>query len=135
VSVFFDTSLLVYAQQAGPKGERAADLIARGGVISVQVLNELANVLRKKWRRDWPDVEAVLDDVRDAVDDVLPLSVETHSIALEIARDHGLSFYDALIVASALQAGCETLFSEHMQNGRVFSALTIRNPFVEGAAP
>jgi predicted nucleic acid-binding protein len=133
VSAFFDTNILVYAQQAGSKGERANALLAQGGLISVQVLNELTNVLRKKLRRDWPDVEAVLNDVRDAFDEALPITSATHSAALALARDHSLSFYDALIVASALEAGCDTLFSEDLQEGRSFGGLSIRNPFAEGA--
>lgn len=133
MSAFFDTNILVYAQQAGPKGERANDLASMGGAISVQVLNELANVLRKKLLRDWADVEAVLADVRCIFDEVLPVTVETHAAAVALARDHGLSFYDALIVASALEAGCDTLFSEDLQEGRAFGGLTIRNPFRDGA--
>lgn len=108
--------------------------MAQGGVVSVQVLNELANVLRKKLRRDWSEVEAVLNDVRDAFDDPAPLTVETHRAAVRLARDHRLAFFDALIVASALEAGCEVLYSEDLQNGRVFDALTIRNPFSESPA-
>ncbi len=133
MTVFLDTNILVYAQQSGTKAEAAKQIVAGGGVISVQVLNELANVLRKKLRRSWRDVQDVLDDVRAALDPALPLTLQSHSTALGLARDNALSFYDALIVASALEAGCDTLYSEDLQHGRSFGLLTIRNPFAEAA--
>jgi predicted nucleic acid-binding protein len=131
VTVFFDTNILVYAQEVGPKGERARALLAQGGVISVQVLNELANVLRKKHRRSWEQIEQVLGDVDDALDEPLPVTFEIHAAAVLLARDHGLSIFDALIVAAALEAGCDTLFSEDLQHQRSFGPLRIVNPFVE----
>lgn len=50
------------------------------------------------------------------------------------ARDHNLAFYDALIVAAAIEGGCDTLWSEDMQHGRVIGGLTIRNPFLESSS-
>ena len=130
---FFDTNILVYAQEADRKGERARALMAKGGVISVQVLNELANVLRKKHRRSWTEIEKVLSDVDDALDEAVPITFEIHAAAVVLAREHGLSIYDALIVAAALEAGCDTLFSEDMQHQRVFGSLRIINPFLHDA--
>jgi predicted nucleic acid-binding protein len=109
VSAFLDTNILVYAQQTGVKAEISQDLIAEGGAISVQVLNELANVLRKKQGRTWRDIELVLDDINNTLRPALPLTVETNRLALALARDHNIAFYDALIVAAALKAGCDTL--------------------------
>jgi predicted nucleic acid-binding protein len=71
--------------------------------------------------------------IRARFPDVVPLTADTHASALGLARDHGLSFHDALIVAAAIEAGCETLYSENMQHGRTFGGLVIVNPFVEGA--
>ena len=102
-----------------------------GGTISAQVLNELVNVLRKKERRSFGDIAAVLDDVDNALDPARPLTAQNCRSALALASEHGFSFYDALIVASAIEAGCDTLYSEDMQHGRTIGALTIRNPFVE----
>ena len=130
---FFDTNILVYAQEADRKGERARALMATGGVISVQVLNELANVLRKKHRRSWTEIEKVLGDVDDALDEAMPITFEIHAAAVVLAREHGLSIYDALIVAAALEAGCDTLFSEDMQHQRAFGAMRIVNPFLHDA--
>jgi predicted nucleic acid-binding protein len=134
VRAFLDTNILVYAQQSGAKGETAKDIVAKGGIISVQVLNELVSVLRRKLRRSWRDVEDVLDDVTSVLEPALPLTVQSHVAALGIAREDGLSFCDALIVASALEAGCDTLYSEDLQHGRAFAGLTIHNPFLPRAA-
>jgi predicted nucleic acid-binding protein len=131
VSAFLDTNILVYAQQTGRKAEISQNLIAEGGTISAQVLNELVNVLRKKQSRSFGDIVAVLDDIDNALDPALPLTAQTSRSALALAGEHAFSFYDALIVASAIEAGCDTLYSEDMQHGRTIGALTIRNPFVE----
>jgi predicted nucleic acid-binding protein len=130
VRTFLDTNVVVYATSNDPRCERAQALIAAGGTISVQVLNELVNVLRKKLKRDWGAIEKAVSDFRNVLDPVLPLTPETHDAAIALAREHSLSFYDALIVASALEANCEVLFTEDMQHGRTIGTLTVRNPFI-----
>ena len=65
------------------------------------------------------------------VDTPLALTLELHAATRAFAEDHRLSFYDALIIAAALEAGCDTLFTEDMQHGRKFGGLTIVNPFLE----
>jgi predicted nucleic acid-binding protein len=130
VRTFLDTNVLVYATSNDPRCERAQALIAAGGTTSVQVLNELVNVLRKKLKRDWGAIEKAVSDFRNVLDPVLPLTPETHDAAIALAREHSLSFYDALIVASALEANCEVLFTEDMQHGRTLGTLTVRNPFI-----
>ena len=111
------------------KADRAEELLASGGIISVQVLNEFAAVASRKLRMSWPEIREVLAQVR-AVCNVEPMSVDTHDRAAQLAERYGLSIYDALIVAAALLAGCSTLYSEDMQNGQVIERqLTIRNPF------
>jgi predicted nucleic acid-binding protein len=71
--------------------------------------------------------------VRSRVAGVRALTSDTHAAALLLARDHSFAFCDALIVASAIEAGCDILYSEDMQHGRVIGGLPIRNPFVESA--
>ncbi len=129
--VFFDTNLLVYAAlQPDRRSERARTLLARGGTVSVQVLNEFANVARRKLRRPWPEVTQALSDIRALCRPPLPISLATHEAALGIAGRLGYRLYDSLIVASALEAGCATLYSEDMQDGQVVEgALAIRDPF------
>jgi predicted nucleic acid-binding protein len=134
VSDFFDTNILVYAFSDGPKREPAREALAFGGVISAQVLNEFTSISRRKQKREWAEIEAALAVIRARFPDVVPLTAETHAAALALARDHGFSFYDALIVAAALEAGCDTLCSEDMQDGRAIGGLTIRNPF-EASTP
>lgn len=63
---------------------------------------------------------------------VVPITIGTHEAAVALAREHAFNFYDALIVASALEAGCDTLFTEDMQHGRTIGGLAIWNPFREG---
>lgn len=129
MNAFFDTNILVYAQQIGAKGEKARALFARGGKISVQVLNEFAAVSRRKHNKDWSEIADAITDALALVDSPLPLSLDLHKAARRIAEVHGLSFYDALIVAAAIESGCDTLYSEDMQHGRKFGGLAIVDPF------
>ena len=130
MTAFIDTNVLIYAQGSGAKSEMARQVILAGGVISVQVLNEFAAVLRRKFRLEWTVIADSLADVRAALGPVRPLDVEIHLHAVALARLHGFSFYDALIVASARAAGCDTLLTEDLQAGRRVAGLTIVNPFV-----
>jgi len=103
--------------------------VAKGGAISVQVLNELANVSRRKMRMSWADTHALLDLLRGLLT-VHPFGLETHEAGLRLAERYGFSIYDAMIVASALHAGCDTLWSEDMQHGMMpDEGLRIVNPF------
>jgi predicted nucleic acid-binding protein len=133
VTPFFDTNIVVYAFLDVAKRERALDLIASGGVISAQVLNEFTNVARRKRQRDWADIERAVSVIRTRFPDIVPLTADTHAAALELARDHGLAFYDALVVAAAIEGRCDILYSEDMQHGRTIGGLAIVNPFVESA--
>ena len=127
---FFDTNIVLYLLSGDTlKADRAEELLAIGGVISVQVLNEFAAIAARKLHMAWPEIREVLAQVR-AVCPVEPMSVDTHDRAAQVAERYGLSIYDALIVAAALIAGCATLYSEDMQDGQVIERqLTIRNPF------
>jgi predicted nucleic acid-binding protein len=133
LTAFFDTNILVYAQQRGGKADRARALLAGGGKLSVQVLNEFTAVSRRKQRREWHEIAEAVADVLTTVDPPLALTLDLHATARALAEDHGLSFYDALMVAAALEAGCDTLFSEDLQYGRRIGRLAILNPFVESA--
>lgn len=127
---FFDSSAVLYLLSADTvKADRAEELLAIGGVISVQVLNEFAAVASRKLGMSGPEIREVLAQIR-VVCPVEPISVDTHDRALQVAERYRLSTYDALIIAAALMAGCKTLYSEDMQDGQVIERqLTIRNPF------
>ena len=128
---FLDTNVLIYAiQNDDSRARRATELLAEGGIVSVQVLNEFASTARRKLKRSWAEIRVALGLLRTLLPDVRPIGVATHEAALALADGEGFSFYDAMIVASALEAGCITLWSEDMQDGRVVGGrLTIRNPF------
>ena len=129
---FFDTNVLIYAFAAGDRRSAQAEaLLAEGGVIGVQVLNEFTNVVRRKLGWDWPEVDGALAVIKDLLEPVRPLTAEIHSLAVKLARGSALSFYDALIVAAAADAGCHVLLTEDLQHGRKFDGVTIQNPFVE----
>jgi predicted nucleic acid-binding protein len=127
---FFDTNVILYmASDEAAKADRAEALVGEGGTISVQVLNEAANVARRKMGLSWAETNAFLAMVRDLLG-VQPLTVEIHEAGLALAERHGLSVYDAMIAASALHAGCDTLWSEDMRDGMVIHRrLRIINPF------
>jgi predicted nucleic acid-binding protein len=130
---FFDTNVLVYiASGDATKADRAEATIAAGGAISVQVLNELTNVARRKMRMSWADTHAFLTILRGLLT-VHPLTLEIHETGLALAERYGLSIYDAMIAASAFHAGCDTLWSEDMQHGMALDGgLQIINPFRAG---
>jgi predicted nucleic acid-binding protein len=129
---FIDTNVLIYlASGDQAKADAAEKLVAAGGVISVQVLNEVANVARRKMRLSWPETRAFLTTVRSLLE-VRPVTIEVHETGLELAERYGLSPYDAMIAASALDAGCPKLWSEDMQHGLVMAdRLRVSNPFRE----
>jgi predicted nucleic acid-binding protein len=133
VKAFFDTNILVYTTTSDPRQHQAAACLSGGGVASTQVLNEFVHVARRKLRSDWRQIEVALRQFRTSLDEILPITLETHDSAVALARDRGLAFYDALIVASAIEAGCNILYSEDMQHGRSIGGLAIVNPFLESA--
>ena len=127
---FFDSNVLIYALDTDLKGDVARALLDRGGWISAQSLNEFVNVSRRKLKLDWSEVERLSEALRRRFAPVLPLTEEVHVEALALAQRYGFAFYDALIVAAALIAGCDTLYSEDMHAGLVIEdRLTVVNPF------
>jgi predicted nucleic acid-binding protein len=129
---FFDTNVLIFAFAAEDRrSARAEALLAEGGVIGVQVLNEFTNVARRKLGWDWTQVDAALAVIAELTEPVRPLTADIHAHAVKLARSNALSFYDALIVASAADAGCRVLLTEDLQHGRKFGGVTIQNPFLE----
>jgi predicted nucleic acid-binding protein len=129
---FLDTNIIVYAFSANdPRSEKADALLVTGGIISVQVLNEFVNVLRRKQRREWQEIEDALGVLKTLLEPPRPLTVELHEAALGIARNYQLSIYDSLIVAAALQAGCSVLYSEDLQHRQAIERLKIYNPFAD----
>jgi predicted nucleic acid-binding protein len=127
---FFDSNILLYLLSSDTrKADRVEELLASGGVITVQVLNEIASVALRKLRLDMADIRDLLGVVR-GVCDVRPVDLETHERALDLVERYRFSLHDGLIVAGALLAGCTTLHTEDLQDGQRIETLTIANPFV-----
>jgi len=114
---FFDSNVLIYLlSDDSAKADRAQALLQTGGTISVQVLNEIANVARRKLKMSWPEIRDFLALLRGLLA-VTPLTLETHALGLDIAERYRLSTYDAMICAAAILADCERAWSQDMQNG------------------
>jgi predicted nucleic acid-binding protein len=127
--VFFDTNVLLYLlSDDATKADRAESLLATGGVISVQVLNEFAAVAVGKKAVDFTELKEILSAIRIACA-VRPLDIETHELGLDIAERYRFSIYDSLIIAAALHARCSVLYSEDLHHGQTIEQMTIRNPF------
>ena len=128
-----DSNVVLYLLSGdGAKADRAEALLQRKPVISVQVLNEVTNVCRRKLGMDWQEIDGFLELVRSFCK-VVPLTLDVHDCARALAQRHCLSFYDACIVAAALVAKCRALYTEDMQHGLVVEeSLVLRNPFIAG---
>jgi len=127
---FFDTNVIVYAFQAGAhKQEAALSLLVGGGVTSVQALNEFASVARRKLGFGWTEIKEAVASICVLLPDPVPLRLQTHVRAVQMAERFNFSIYDGLIVAAALEAGCSVFYTEDMQHGRKIDGLVINNPF------
>ena len=127
---FVDTNVLLYLLSGDTaKADRAEALLTERIVISVQVLNEFAQVARRKFKLEWIEIAQTLVDIRRFAD-VHPLTIDTHDRGLALAERYKISLYDAMIAAAALEAGCTSLLSEDFQaEQRLDGRLTLRNPF------
>ena len=131
VAPFLDSNILLYSYSNDARSSTAKRITSEPYAISVQVLNEFANVSIRKQNLDLETVESRLIAVVTLAETIVPLSMETHMLGLVVARRYRLQLYDGMIVAAALLADSETLLSEDMHHGLVIEGrLTIRNPFV-----
>ncbi len=128
--IFLDSNIVLYVLSADlRKADTAETLLAQQPTISVQVLNEVTSVCHRKLKMPWPEIQEILTAVK-ATCTVVPLTVETHAQAVQIAQQHQLSFYDAHILSAALASGAHTLMSEDMHTGLIVQGLEILNPFL-----
>lgn len=126
---FFDTNIIVYLLSGEPaKANTAESLIAGGGVISVQVLNEFSSVARRKLALSWAETEEVLEALKANLE-IVPLTLAVHERAVRLARAYALGIYDASIVAAAIESHCEIVLSEDMSHCQNFESVRIENPF------
>lgn len=130
-SAFFDSNVLIYAFTNAPrKTEKAQELLSLGGTIGIQSLNETANTLRRKFHTDWKRIRQITESILRLCPDPTPLTLHSHHSALEICERYGFSIYDALILASAHEAGCGVLYTEDKQHGQIIDGVRIVNPFL-----
>jgi predicted nucleic acid-binding protein len=127
---FFDTSVLLYLLSDDTvKADRVETLLGARGVISAQVLNEFAVVALRKLKMPLHEVREILDTIR-ALCTVEPITVDAHDRGLGVFERYRFSFYDSILVATALISGAKTLYSEDLQHGQVIDKqLRVTNPF------
>lgn len=143
---FLDTNTLIYIlegralaegaqltaaeSEANRKGDVTLRLLENDGLtLGIQVFNELCSVaLRRKF--DWNKTREMLNTLEALCQQVLPLTLATHKRALFLHQKYRFGFYDALMLAAALEAGCSTFYSEDMQDGQIVEQkMAIKNPF------
>jgi predicted nucleic acid-binding protein len=129
--VFADTNIFIYAEsEDSQKSACAIAIIENSPVISTQVINESVSVLTRKHGFTLSEAHEIAESLLDLCE-VVAVDANTIRKAIELVKQHSLSHWDSLIIASALLAGCQTLFSEDMQHGQVFDKqLTVINPFI-----
>jgi predicted nucleic acid-binding protein len=128
--VFFDTNVALYLLSGNEAlAARAEALLAGGGVVSVQVLNEFASVTSRKLRMTWTEIGELLAGIRAACE-VVPLTEDVHKLGLTIAARHRLPVYDGMIWAAAVLSDCSILYSEDMQHGLKIGNTLLQNPFL-----
>jgi predicted nucleic acid-binding protein len=127
---FLDTNILIYAFTDDDRSTVAQSLMAHPFALSVQALNEAANVFYKKWKLPWQRIEEAVEALVTAAHVVVPLDAVLTSKAIHIADRYILSYYDALMVSAALEAQCLQFYSEDLHHGlRIEDTLTVVNPF------
>ncbi len=137
VKTFLDTNVLIYWLDAGPRADLVEQLLAGDAVISVQVLNEFANVLRKKQAMPLTTITELVETLLHTCE-VCDVTVRIHRAALALTARYKLSIYDANILAAAGESGCAVVYSEDMQHGMSINlpkslndgSLSIKNPFL-----
>jgi predicted nucleic acid-binding protein len=129
---FADTNIVIYAEGSDArKAQRATAIPESGPVISAQVINEAVSALTRKYGFTLPEAHELALSLLDLCE-VVPVTADTIREAVRLAARYQLSHWDSLIVAAALLAECETLYSEDLQHRQVFDdRLTVINPFIE----
>ena len=128
---FFDTNVILYLiSNDEMRVQKTESLLLQGGVVSVQNLNECANISLRKLGRSWMEIQDLLFFVR-TVCTVVPVTTETHERGLLLAERYRLSVYDGMIWAAAILSNCTVLYSEDMQHGLKIGNTLLHNPFLE----
>jgi predicted nucleic acid-binding protein len=128
--IFFDTNTLLYLLSSdSKKADWVSSNLQQSNVISVQVLNEFTSASLRKIKISNAELDEFLDLFMSTFN-VIKLDMETFKTGLMISRRYGYQHYDSMIIAAALEAGCERLYSEDMQHRQIINKkLQIVNPF------
>ena len=134
---FFDTNVLVYAQDDSNPHKRAIAIelithaleVNHDGCISTQVLQEFCNTMYKKTSRTKAEIDAMMDGFRDLLQTDVTLDLVRHALAVK--EEYGIQFYDALIVSAAEKTDCHEIVSEDLSEGQVYRGVKVVNPFSE----
>lgn len=131
---FIDTNILIYCYSTTEsiKRNKAIEISSNVNVfLSTQVLNEFVNVLSKKFKLNWKSIAKSLNEVVHNYH-IVYNDVNTIKSACNVAAKYHYSFYDSLIISSALEADCHFLLSEDLQHNQLIdNKLRILNPFIE----
>ncbi len=128
---FLDTNILIYALAEDHPRAPQAEALLDGGMVSVQSLNEFVSVARRKLGMSWKGVKEFVDLICTLCPGPVPVTLDTHKLAVTLAERYRYGIYDALVLAAALEAGCKVLYSEDFQDGQIIGhQLLIRNPFL-----
>lgn len=134
--VFLDTNVLIYCYSVDEVSKqdialRLIDKNSENSLISTQVINELSNILFKKFKLPSIQIESTILEIDNYIH-ITSFTLTTQIKALKVKEKYKFQYYDALIIATALENKCSILYSEDMQNGLVIeNVLTIINPFKE----
>ena len=130
--VFLDTNILIYVYSVteSEKQKVAADLSGNtGSYISLQVIQELSNILNKKFHLNWAQILLAIDEIVENYS-VITNNIPIVKSACELANKYQFSFYDSLIISAALEANCNILYTEDLQHNQLIeNKLRIINPF------
>ena len=128
--VFVDSNVLLYLLSSDEaKADRAEALLKANPIVSVQVLNEVTWVSRRKLKLAWIEIQTLLDAIKSCCS-VVALTEASHAKAVQLAQVHQLSFYDAHILSSAVLSNTHNLMTEDLAAGSVLNGVLIQNPFV-----
>ena len=131
---FFDTNIFIYlyAENEREKQTVCKEAINKADecITSTQILNEISNVLMKKWQMPVDSIKTIHRDIIQISDEVVYIKEDTIDKAVDLHYKYGFSYYDCLMLSSALESNCQTIFTEDMSDGQVIeNTLTIVNPF------
>ncbi len=127
---FLDTNILIYAFADGDKADIAREVMREPFILSLQALNEFVNVGRRKLHLPWERLRSAIADIELVAGKVVPIRSDMTASALALAERYTLSFYDALMLAAALDAKCSRFYSEDLHHGLMIDGtLEVINPF------